>query len=103
MKNFVKFLTVILLMIVFVGTELAKSDYDSLFFQRNIDALKSLPGLPCRTGGPGARSCSIKAGVTIMGVAVDAECSIECRDGYYACCSFECYCIEIGSDSEIHK
>jgi len=49
----------------------------------------------CYSGGPGAASCSIEAGVEILGFGVAAGCSVVCFDGYYACCSLTCRCIDV--------
>ncbi len=40
----------------------------------------------CLTGGCGAVSCSFKGGLVIMGKGVEAEVSVQCSDGFFACC-----------------
>lgn len=50
----------------------------------------------CYSGGPGSNSCSIDAGIEILGVGVAGGCSVSCNSGYYACCSLRCTCINEG-------
>lgn len=62
------------------------------------------PSLPnasttCYSGGRGASSCSIQAGITIGG-GISAGCSVTCLPGYYACCGLKCTCV---NESEIVK
>ena len=61
----------------------------SLLALSNVEALANDEATPfCYSGGPGAYSCSIDAGVRIAG-----GCSVGCREEYYACCSLRCTCI----------
>lgn len=53
----------------------------------------SEPGLiKCYNGGRGASACEIAAGIEIVGYGVSTGCSVECKDGYYACCGIHCRC-----------
>ena len=66
----------------------------SLLALSNVEALANDEATPfCYSGGPGAYSCSIDAGVRIAGVGVAGGCSVGCREEYYACCSLRCTCI----------
>jgi hypothetical protein len=48
----------------------------------------------CHSGGIGSTSCSISAGVNILGNGTTTGCSVACSGGYYACCSLRCTCIK---------
>lgn len=63
------------------------------FLFENINALAAVQeAKSCYSGGAGSSACSIEAGIEIMGVGVSAGCSIQCKDGYYSCCSIRCTC-----------
>lgn len=49
----------------------------------------------CFHGGEGSNSCSISAGLTILGQGVTTGCQVSCYEGYYACCSVQCTCVKI--------
>lgn len=77
----------------------------SSFLNKNIAALAALNPKPfCYSGGPGSISCSIEAGISIVGYGISGGCSVACRDGYYACCTLRCTCevesANSGSDSD---
>lgn len=63
-------------------------------FLSNVEALTSPSDedKSCIEGGIGASSCSIEAGITILGNGVTVGCSTECQKGYYACCALRCKC-----------
>ena len=62
--------------------------------ERNASVLGLIKEVPsCYSGGLGARSCSISAGTNIAGMGVSAGCSVTCDEGYYACCSLQCTCV----------
>jgi hypothetical protein len=63
---------------------------------KNLEALTRMePSEPyCYNGGPGATTCSIDGGINIAGYGVSAACSVGCGDGYYACCTLRCTCVE---------
>ena len=46
----------------------------------------------CWSGGYGAKSCSISAGVH-WGFGISTGCSVSCEDNYYACCALRCHCV----------
>lgn len=46
----------------------------------------------CITGGPGSTSCSIEAGIEILGCGVSVGGSVSCSSGKYACCGLGCNC-----------
>lgn len=46
----------------------------------------------CYSGGRGSTSCSIDAGIEIIGVGIAGGCSVSCSGGYYSCCSLRCTC-----------
>lgn len=49
-------------------------------------------GITCHSGGEGASECSAESGSPMSG-----NCSVSCRNGYYACCDDtrnECKCIK---------
>lgn len=53
----------------------------------------------CLSGGPGSTSCSIGAGGGVRSTSandagVDYNCSVSCKEGYYACCGIRCICIK---------
>ena len=51
-----------------------------------LDGSRSNTDSGCLTGGCGAVSCSFKGALVIMGKGVEAEVSVQCSDGYFACC-----------------
>ena len=57
----------------------------------NVEALASVPvEVTCIAGGAGSSSCSMH---WTVGPA-EYECSVNCIDGYYACCNIaQCHCI----------
>ena len=55
----------------------------------NIEALCSSEDPRCISGGPGATSCSIDAGVAGVGVG----CSVGCGRGYACCGAMGCICV----------
>ena len=60
----------------------------------SIAQVESLNGNECFSGGIGAKSCSIGQGIIINGETTKG-CSVDCGQGYYACCGIHCYCISI--------
>lgn len=61
----------------------------------NVEALARGESSPfCYAGGEGSMSCSIDAGIEILGVGVAGGCSVSCNNGYYACCSLRCTCVK---------
>lgn len=46
----------------------------------------------CFNGGVGASHCSIAAGIDVFGLGLSSDCSVDCREGYYACCGLRCVC-----------
>ena len=60
----------------------------------NVEALANGESSYCYAGGVGSTSCSIDAGIEILGVGVAGGCSVSCNSGYYACCSLRCTCIK---------
>lgn len=46
----------------------------------------------CYNGGPGSKSCSIGAGISIGQAGMSGNCSVSCQDGYYSCCGIRCTC-----------
>ncbi len=76
--------------LLYVGSKRMISFVDS-----NVNALaESESGRYCHSGGPGSKACSIAAGIEIFGCGVTEGCSVDCYDGYYACCALQCVCIE---------
>lgn len=51
-------------------------------------------GRECHSGGRGAVSCDINAGIK-FDIGLSGGCSVTCGSGYYACCNFYCECKEI--------
>lgn len=46
----------------------------------------------CYNGGQGASHCSIAAGIDVFGIGLSSDCSVDCKEGYYACCGLRCVC-----------
>lgn len=70
------------------------SDVIAYIVQDNIETLSNddVNYNPyCWSGGPGAISCSIEAGVDILGYGISGKCSVKCGEGY-ACCGIACTC-----------
>lgn len=44
------------------------------------------PDYLCVSGGCGSVSCTFQGGIVILGSGVEAEVSVQCADGYFACC-----------------
>lgn len=62
---------------------------------KNIEALLSPTEKDCtycHNGGPGSTSCSIEAGIDLMGSGTSVGCSVSCKENYYSCCSLRCIC-----------
>lgn len=98
-KNIImkKRLLIVSLMVAFMSSVLLYVDSKRMtsFVDSNVNALaESESGRYCYSGGPGSNSCSIAAGIEILGCGVTEGCSVSCNDGYYACCVLQCTCIE---------
>lgn len=68
-----------------------------------LEAVESLSNdeHECFSGGPGSSSCSIGGGVGVRSISknkkdvgIDYNCSVSCKEGYYACCGIRCTCVK---------
>lgn len=50
--------------------------------------------LKCHSGGEGSSSCSIDGSFHLTIGGFGGSCSVECREGYYACCGMSCKCVK---------
>ena len=96
-----KFFFAAVALVMSAATTVGYKAYDksnmSEFMMANIEALSSPEDNSficqnCYSGGPGASSCSIEAGIDIVGSGMSGSCSVSCNQGYYACCSIRCIC-----------
>lgn len=69
----------------------------SVLVDSNANVINASGKATCLSGGEGANSCSVDAGIDILGVGVTTSCSVSCNDGYFACCGVGCYCYPVGT------
>lgn len=86
MKKFHSILLAVALL--FANSLLAFADYSD-------DEDDDVEKVHCYNGGEGASHCSITAGINVFGTGFSSDCSVDCRDGYYACCGLRCVCKKI--------
>ena len=69
------------------------AEIDSTPKSSSAKELASVPAdkVTCYSGGEGNESCKIAPGIKI-GDFITVECSVTCREGYYACCGERCIC-----------
>lgn len=94
MRKSFKILLVMILMTGLGSSVFSMTDSQKSFLQRNASALSSIYSGPCISGGLGTEECSIGAGIEILGYGTSFQCSVKCRDGFYACCGLGCHCID---------
>ena len=91
-----------LIVLVLVGVNIALYDVDTANAKKQepqefieIEEIEVLSeGEPtCHSGGRGASSCSIEAGIQLE-AGMSGGCSVTCNAGFYACCDFHCTCLE---------
>lgn len=60
------------------------------------------PTVKCSHGGQGAEACSVGLGGGAGGLNLNGSCSVQCSDGYYACCDLgNCRCIPVTVTGEV--
>lgn len=92
-----KSLKLIILMLVVANIGLASYSFatpqlnETIVTISQIETLSKSETPECHSGGIGAISCSISAGIQ-FDLGVSGGCSVTCISGYYACCNLRCEC-----------
>ena len=58
----------------------------------NQSTINSVNSHDYLAGGVGTEACEIDAGISFRG-GITFKCSVNCKDGYYACCGLGCECL----------